>query len=758
MATASGNFYGEYSKQSRLRLYWEYTQDIANNCDYFYLALYAQKTSGTGTHTNNYHNSKYFITGFSEDKLINETGDFSWGNTTEMFIGESSFTHYHDNAGNSGDVYVGGNWFTNLTSSSVVGTNLYVEGYVTGIPQIPRKVNITSFSVSKRDETSVKFNWSADANCDWAWYCTDTIPWTSLPSSNIVSGLAPNTTYNFKLRLRRTDSQLTTDSGIYAQTTYDYPKPTSINDFIIGEGAKIVLYNPLNRKCKIEIISREDGSNLGTYEGNHGSGTYNAEFKTESAIDAQYKSIPNSQSGKYYAKVTYGNSVKTKGDKIYSVKADECYPEFQNFEYEDISVNALNLTENNQLLINNYSECQFKIGIANKATAKKYASIAYYYCTWGNKSVNIYEDLEQDVIGSILGGTGGTLKVVAVDSRGLRSQIDTTINVPFIPYTAPIISNLETQRKDGVDIETYIAFRINMFNGNWDNENKENTLVAVKYRAKFGDEEYGEWGDITDTVLALTPYVNGDVKTYTLSLYNKTLIHANGSNGGFETGKAYTVQLMVQDGYDTYYLETIYSTTDVIDGKIGMSRYKDSNGDYHYGINRMPDPNCNFVSDKASFGTPYDPKEGGPLQVDGSKVVGQNVMTINAQRYWQELNNTWTFYPITNMSVYSSTGTKLSFTDNAIKIGKGVSKVLVSGTGDWNHGHTCDRCLQIYKNSDIEVASNYHGQETTNYVSSSISPKVLDVKENDVIKIGVLTQTPSSTEILEAFLTVEVIE
>lgn len=511
-----------------------------------------------------------------------------------------------------------------FASGSYSPGDFYPSGSLT-LTIIPRYANITSFSVSKIDETSVKFNWTADSSCDYAWYSTDTIGWTALPSNNIVSGLSPNTTYNFRLRLRRTDSQLTTDSGVYAQTTYDYPKPTSTNNFIIGDGVSIMVSNPLKRNIKLEIISKQSGEVIGSDESN-ADGSYKV-GNSATSIDNQYKSIPNSKSGTYYAKVTYGNSIKTYGDGTYTIRESECYPEFSSFEYKDICVNSTNLTGNSKILVNNYSQCEFKIPMANKATAKNHAKISYYYCTWGNKSVNINENESNEVTGAILGGTGGTLKVVAVDSRGIKSQTDTTITVPFIPYTTPVISNLETQRKDGVDIETYIAFNLNIYNGFWDNESRENNLVAVKYRAKTGEEEYGEWGDITSEVLALTPYINGISKSYNLYINNKTLIHANGSSGGFAAGTSYKVQLMVQDGYGEYYLETIYASTDVPNGKIGLSRYKDYNGDYHYGINRMPDPNCNLITDKMAIGLPYDEHEGGALQVNGKDIAKQKITT-----------------------------------------------------------------------------------------------------------------------------------
>ena len=91
---------------------------------------------------------------------------------------------------------------------------------------IPRYANITKFTVSKRNETSVTVNWDADVSCDKIYYSINNgSSWveTSGYPSFIISGLSPNTTYNFKIRVRRTDSQLTTDSSTVSQTTYKVP-------------------------------------------------------------------------------------------------------------------------------------------------------------------------------------------------------------------------------------------------------------------------------------------------------------------------------------------------------------------------------------------------------------------------------------------------------------------------------------------------------------------------------------------------------
>ena len=61
---------------------------------------------------------------------------------------------------------------------------------------------------------------------------------------------------------------------------YDYPKPISMNNFIIGNGASIDLYNPLSRNVTLQILQESTNAVLGTYSGTS-SGIINSEFKTD---------------------------------------------------------------------------------------------------------------------------------------------------------------------------------------------------------------------------------------------------------------------------------------------------------------------------------------------------------------------------------------------------------------------------------------------------------------------------------------------
>ena len=116
------------------------------------------------------------------------------------------------------------------TSSSVFTPSwCSASGNVT-LTTIPRYTSITSFTVNKRNETSFTFNWQTSDTIDYVWYSTNNgSSWTGYDvtdgtsGSFTVSGLSPNTTYNCKLRVRRKDSQLTTDSSTVTQTTYKAP-------------------------------------------------------------------------------------------------------------------------------------------------------------------------------------------------------------------------------------------------------------------------------------------------------------------------------------------------------------------------------------------------------------------------------------------------------------------------------------------------------------------------------------------------------
>ena len=104
-------------------------------------------------------------------------------------------------------------------------------------------------------------------------------------------------------------------------------------------------------------------------------------------------------------------------------------------------------------------------------------------------------------------------------------------------------------------------------------------------------------------------------------------------------------------------------------------------------------------------------------------------------------------------------GNKLSFSANGVKIGAGVSKVMVSLTASISNttSNATYQALEIYKNSTR--AARHEGRNQVNYSTPfSLSNIVLDVNENDVITGAIFNRVAGTTNANYIYMTVEVIE
>ena len=492
MAVTSGRVNSATSKNSNFYLAWQIDgdQSIAGN--------YTKVKWQAGAHVSNgnkwYSNAIKINSCYIDGVKVFDGG--TWSNITtngDHQLASGTATIYHNTDG------------TKTFTASING-KYYSYSAVSGsddfeLPTIPRYANITSFSVSKRDETSVQYNFTADASLDYVWYSTDNgATWHDLPNSNIVSGLSPNTGYNFKVRVRRTDSQLTTDSDTYYQETYDYPKPTSATDFVIGSGGCVVgLYNPLGRNVTLQILQVGTDTVLGTYTGTY-AGNVGAEFNTADAISRQYASIPNSNSGTYYAKVTYGNVVKTYGNKTYYTNVNECSPSFSNFNVKDNNSSVVAVTGNNQIFVKGKSTLYVTIPSANKMTTQKSATPSSYAlsCDTLNSTAN-YSSSDVNVnMGTLV--NSGTLRVNvrAYDSRSNSALAYKDITV--YDYAKPVI-NVSATRLNNFENETTIKISGTYTRLTINNTDK-NTITNVKYRYRETGGTWSGWTTLTTSVVS----------------------------------------------------------------------------------------------------------------------------------------------------------------------------------------------------------------------------------------------------------------
>ena len=510
----------------------------------------------------------------------------------------------------SGDININGgegNVQNLLTSTYDVSTNAdgSSKGYTTtasytiygvsdslsvsfNTPTVPRYASISSFSVSKRDETSVTFNWKTNATVDYVWYSTNNgSSWTGYNTpdgtsgSFTVSGLSANTTYNFKIRVRRKDSQLNTTSSRVQQTTYNWPYVSAIstNNLTIGNSQTLTLYNPLSRNVSV-YMKKDNASGTQFYSGNT---TGTSITFTPGSAD-MYASIPSATSGNCVYYCTYSSHTVSTKSGTYSINAADCKPTFEDFAY---STDMSSLTGDNDTIITGKTTSTIIISSANKAIGVNSATIVKYRLECGSVNPVELEEDEGTLTGTLANCDDRVLKVTAVDSRGLETSVSKTVT-NYKVYFNPIYNNAIALRKNGVDSETRLNLEINLWKESFGSVN--NSITELKYRTKTTDSgaSWSNWFTINISELSY------DGSIATLEDY---LVHLNGSSGGFTIGIPFYLQVSASDELETTLSELVYIT----DGKVGVSLQQDSNGNYHAGINEMPDKNYGVNTDSINL-------------------------------------------------------------------------------------------------------------------------------------------------------------
>lgn len=253
-ANGSGVISGTDNGSLRGQLYYEYTQNVANNTTTITFYVQAAKTSNT-TSVSSGSKAKYSLSteGISAEATANiYPKEFKLDKSHWETIYSTSYTYKHADNGTK-SINVSG-YVQGPTASSLANNKVSFSGSI-NFPTIPRYANITSFTVNPVSETSLQVYWGVDVACNAIWYSIDNgKTWVQTSGSPFtISGLTANTSYNIKIRVRRSDSNLTTDSGTYTQSTYQYPYITGITspNLQIGQSQTIKIYNPLKRNVTV---------------------------------------------------------------------------------------------------------------------------------------------------------------------------------------------------------------------------------------------------------------------------------------------------------------------------------------------------------------------------------------------------------------------------------------------------------------------------------------------------------------------------
>ena len=674
---ASGSFNlsrtGSTSSYITFKCNWSSTPNQSANTSTVTVTVTASKSSSSTADT--YGNQTTDVTVGSASQ--SNSGSFRLSPSKTVTLFSKSFTVSHNSDGTK----------SVKISVSVGGNVIYANGSQTvTLDKIPRYATVNQ-SLNAKTETTATINWTSDAIVDYIWYSTNNgSTWSGInvadgtSGSYTISGLFANTAYNIKTRVRRKDSQLTTDSSALSVTTYAYPYANSMPNFTIGSKLTIGLYNPLGRQVTVNILGADNSqiSNDTTY------GTSISGYNGTGVVNALYNSIPNAQSGTYKVKVTYGSSITTKTGGTYSINANICTPSIESVSYQDRNQTTIALTGNNQDIVRNHSTLSYS---ATGLTAKNGASVRSCSVTVNGTNIPL------TVSGSNASGTGGVIDsgmsldavFTVTDSRGLTGTKSVTVNMLDWSVPSAIIT---LQRQDNFYTATDLTVdaQIAYINGN--------NRVSITYQAtKEGESAPSVSGSLQDNVTSVIQLDNNYAWTVVVTLVD--------SLGGTTS---YTVY--ISRGMPIIYFDRLKSSV---------------------GINCFPQDEQSLEVDGVNILDALD---------DIENALEKNVMTASLTANVTNLAvNTYTIIPLNDSD---GVGSKLTLqSDGGIKIGANVSKILVSARASIQGSATTGkRHLRVMKNSytnnnTIAWSQDDFGASVTEDIV--ITPTVGDVQEGDVV-------------------------
>lgn len=360
------------------------------------------------------------------------------------------------------------------------------------LTNIPRYATVSQ-SLTSRTETTAVIKWTSDSTIDYIWYSINNgSTWTGINiadgtnGSYTISSLAPETTYKVKTRVRRKDSQLTTDSSALNVTTYAYPYANSMPNFTIGNKLTIGLFNPLGRSVTV-VVYGADNSQISS---DTTTWTSIAGYNGTTVVNKLLASIPNAKNGTYKVKVTYGSASTTKTGGTYTVN-NNTVPKIGTVSYVDTNSTVTAITGNNKLIVQNKSTVSFT---ATGLSAGTSATLKKCVVTVNGNSYTLTISGTTATGGSAVidSGNNVTATFSVTDSRGMTAT--KTVTVTMLPWALPT-AIIDIQRQSNYYSDTDINV-----NADFASINGANTVtIRCRYK-KVGTSGWSSWTTLQDEV------------------------------------------------------------------------------------------------------------------------------------------------------------------------------------------------------------------------------------------------------------------
>lgn len=391
-----------------LRLEWTRTSyDSANGINYVHWVLKGVKSTSGYYYARKFKVTSYnFVTGVSSQLYYSES-DIQLRDGTVIAEGDDSFTANPDGSCRiqfniEGAIYT---YAVNCT------------GYDNwDLDRIPRYMDYVWISQRSKTSSSISIDWSTSHARDWTQYSLNGGSWKDagdVVASNSKSGyftiknLSANTSYSIKIRCRRTDSQLWSESGSLSITTYAKTIPT------ISLSSKTVNSITVSSSCNVSVSSTQYRIKISS--GSYGSYQTSATFSglvpnTAYVIEVKKVGSASGESGTATLSVT-----------TYDIARLTSYPNF-------------NLGDNVTLRYTNPSGAAIEVGIYDTAGQNGYA---FYRKATGTSYTFSFTDEELDRLYKAMNGNSVQVRMyINTNNNAYRDSKTVTVTLTGNQKTA----------------------------------------------------------------------------------------------------------------------------------------------------------------------------------------------------------------------------------------------------------------------------------------------------------------------------------
>lgn len=430
-----------------------------------------------------------------------------------------------------------------------------------------------------------------------------------------------------------------------------------------------------------------------------------------------FQKIPESQDGTvtitcktYSGNTLIGTSQTTMTAKVPTSGENSSMPIIESATAVDTNPDTIELTGNSSRLVNYFSNVEINAiakcldyGVFSVLKSNNQSMETEVTSSNGTTTVNgktTHNSNEKSSFTIFIGDKRGLW-----GQRILNEENGDFVIVPYIPLTMK--ADIERQSETSNSIK--MNFTGNFYNGYFDENNTNFNNLTIKWRYKLTDS--GSWitegaDDTTNGWHNLT--LNTDFK------YDegKNTYQSNGDiviSDLFDYQKKYTVEICYKDELDTYTVQK-----PLPEGTPNHSYGVDDEGNNYFDVN-------------------------GEYYKNGEKLIQNNIIAISLSSS-EDCSVLESYTKITGFEEVFKIGDKLSFSNNEIVIGKGVSKVLINAKFTWYAETEGLKYIKVLKNNSQVIWSTIDVQRHC-FTSDVVSNFPIEVAEGDKISMVYYTNT-----------------